>query len=457
MAEIAVDYLVVGAGASGMAFVDTLIDHADVSVALIDRRHGAGGHWLDAYPFVRLHQASAFYGVASTLLGRGQLQTHGPEKGMHERATGPEVAAYYARVLERLTDSGKVQFFPACNYLGNRRFVSLLSGRQYAVSDQTRVVDSRYLSPDIPARTPAPFGVTDGARVIPVNALAQVVDAPSQYVIVGAGKTATDAAGWLLENGVDPGAICWVRPRDPWMLNRARVQPDPAIMTGMAVDMMQAAAEATSVEDMFLRLEAADVMVPLDRSVGPTMAKAPTIAQWEIDRLGTIDNVVHLGHVRHVQPGRLVLSEGEVTIAADALVVHCAAYGLKFSPLLPVWGREAITLQPVRAAFPCFSAAAIGYVEATRDDDDEKNRVCFASPLSDSLASWANMQVQSNRAARALSTEPDIKAWSQGTALNPARVPPERASDPAVLAAAQRYRQIVRPGLARMVEFASAG
>jgi hypothetical protein len=45
--------------------------------------------------------------------------------------------------------------------------------------------------------------------------------ASSQYVIVGSGKTATDACIWLLDNGVDPGAICWVRPRDPWMLNRA--------------------------------------------------------------------------------------------------------------------------------------------------------------------------------------------------------------------------------------------
>ena len=54
------DYLVVGAGAAGMAFVDSLIHNADVRVALLDRRHSAGGHWLDAYPFVRLHQASEF-------------------------------------------------------------------------------------------------------------------------------------------------------------------------------------------------------------------------------------------------------------------------------------------------------------------------------------------------------------------------------------------------------------
>src|ERR1044072_8739504 len=96
---LAADYLVVGAGAVGMAFTDALIDHADVSVVVVDRRYGVGGHWLDAYPFVRLPQAPSFSGVASTLLGDGSLQPDGPEAGLHERASAPEVCAYYDRVL----------------------------------------------------------------------------------------------------------------------------------------------------------------------------------------------------------------------------------------------------------------------------------------------------------------------------------------------------------------------
>src|SRR5665647_177462 len=121
---IRADYLVVGAGATAMAFVDALIDHAAVKVVMVDRRYAAGGHWLDAYPFVRLHQASAFYGVASTVLGGGRVQVTGPERGLHERATAPEVSAYYERVLERMTTSGKVEFYPSCDYIGDNRFVS---------------------------------------------------------------------------------------------------------------------------------------------------------------------------------------------------------------------------------------------------------------------------------------------------------------------------------------------
>src|SRR5262245_46414879 len=70
MPEIETDYLVVGAGASGMAFVDSLLSHNDnIDVTIVDRRHRPGGHWLDSYPFVRLHQPSANYGVTSRTLG----------------------------------------------------------------------------------------------------------------------------------------------------------------------------------------------------------------------------------------------------------------------------------------------------------------------------------------------------------------------------------------------------
>ena len=65
-------------------------------------------------------------------------------------------------------------------------------------------------------------------------------------MIVGSGKTATDACVWLLGNGVDPDSICWVRPRDPWMLNRALVQPDPAVFIGMAAEVIEAAIAASS-------------------------------------------------------------------------------------------------------------------------------------------------------------------------------------------------------------------
>ena len=133
--------------------------------------------------------------------------------------------------------------------------------------------------------------------------------APTSYVIVGSGKTATDGIVWLLANGVPPDRIVWVRPRDPWMLNRAVVQPDPVVALGLAADTMAAAADAESLDDLFLRLEAAGVMLRIDRDVVPTMAKTPTLGAWELDLLRTIEHVVRLGHIKHVTRREIVLDE----------------------------------------------------------------------------------------------------------------------------------------------------
>jgi hypothetical protein len=446
------DYLVVGAGAMGMAFTDALVDHKDVRVALVDRRHGVGGHWLDAYPFVRLHQASAFYGVASTLLGGGRLQQHGPEAGLQERANQPEICAYYARIADRMVESGKVEFFPSSEYVGDRAVVSRISGQRFQVPESCRIVDASYLSPDIPASTPPPFEVADGARVIPVNELPRLAEPPSQYVIVGSGKTATDAVVWLLARGVDPGAICWVRPRDPWMINRAMLQPDPARFFGMVADTMASAAAATSVEDLFLRLEEAGVALRIDRSFPATMAKGPTLAVWELEQLRTIENVVRLGHIRKVEPGRITLTEGSAEVARDALVVHCAASGLKYPPRVPVWGPAGITLQAIRAGFPCFGAALVGYVEATRQDDAEKNRLCPPTPYGNSMTDWAKMNALGTKAAMSFNSEPDIKAWADGVAINPARVPAGYEGSAQLDDALQRLQTHMGPGLAGLME-----
>jgi len=452
------DYLVVGAGAMGMAFTDALIDHADVHVTLVDRRHAAGGHWQDAYPFVQLHQASVFYGVASTVLGSGALQQRGPEAGLQERARRSEIQRYYDDILyRRFVGSGRVTFAGGCEYRadGDSHLVtSRVSGETTRVRVRRRVVDATYLAPTIPVTTPPPFGVADGLDVVAVNDLATLADAPSAYVIVGSGKTATDAIVWLLANGVPPERIVWVRPRDPWMLDRAVVQPDPAVALGLAADTMTAAVGAGSLDDLFLRLEAAGVMLRVDAGVVPTMAKTPTLGRWELDLLRTVENVVRLGHVKYVAAGEIVLDHGAVPLPPGALVVHCAASGLRYPPLVPLWGRDRIRLQTIRVGFPCFCAALAGYVEATRDDDRERNRLCPPNTLPDDPATWARMQVRGTLAARAYGAEPDIAAWANGCALNPARIEPARRDEPAVRAAAARLAGVADLGLARMAALA---
>jgi hypothetical protein len=220
----------------------------------------------------------------------------------------------------------------------------------------------------------------------------------------------------------------------------------------MVAELMRRAAVARSLPELFGQLEEAGIMLRIDRSVTPTMAKAPTLGRWELDLLRSIEQVVRLGHLRVAGRGRLDLVEGSVAVADDALVVNCAADGLKRPPLVPIWGPEMITLQPVRAGFPCFGTAVAGYVEATRVDDAEKNRLCPPSSYGNTLTDWAQMNVRGSRNTAAFSAEPDIKAWSDRVAVNPARIAPEHPGSAELDDVVGRLGRSVGPGVARLAE-----
>jgi NAD(P)-binding Rossmann-like domain len=223
--QIETDYLVVGAGALGMAFVDSLIDHSDADVAIVDRRHRPGGHWLDSYPFVQLHQPSRFYGVNSTSLGQDRIEPDGMD-GSYERASGAEICGYFDEIMRhRFQGSGRVRFFPMCDYLGERRFRSRVTHEVTDVRVRSRVVDATYMASRVPATDPAPFDVAEGVRCVPVGELTTLENPAAGYVIVGGGKTASDAICWLLDLGTDPEDITWIRPRDTWILNEPSSSP----------------------------------------------------------------------------------------------------------------------------------------------------------------------------------------------------------------------------------------
>jgi hypothetical protein len=226
------------------------------------------------------------------------------------------------------------------------------------------------------------------------------------------------------------------------------------VALGLAADTMAAAAAAESLDDLFLRLEAAGVMLRIDTNVTPTMAKTPTLATWELDRLRTIENVVRRGHIKHVTGSEMVFADGKVSLAPGSLVVHAAASGLAYPPLVPLWGPDTIRLQTIRVGFPCFNAALAGYVEATRDDDRERNRLCPPNTLPNDPKSWARMQVLGALALRAFGAEPDIAEWANGCALNPARVQPSQRDDPAVQAALARVASDAPAGIAQLSQLA---
>lgn len=131
MEPIKADYLVVGAGAMGMAFVDTILTDTDKTVAIIDRYARPSGHWTVAYPYVRLHQPSAFYGVNSKHLGDDQIDQVGWNQGLCELASRDEVCSYYDLIMRQtFLPSGRVTYYPKHEYTGEGSFHSILTGKK---------------------------------------------------------------------------------------------------------------------------------------------------------------------------------------------------------------------------------------------------------------------------------------------------------------------------------------
>ena len=358
-------------------------------MVLVDRRHGPGGHWNDAYPFVRLRQPSAYYGVNSRVLGSDSIDSDGPNAGFYQRVTAAEVCDYYQRVLEDLLASGQVRFFGMsdCAQEGPNgpRFVSRLTGDATAVRVRRRVVDAWYLEASIPATHTLSFGAEPGMRLIPVNDLVRPAGPASGYTVIGGGKTAMDACLWLLDSGVPPEVIRWIRPRDAWLLDRAYQQPLELVtwlIEGVSLG-LEAAAQAEDVNDLFGRLEACGQLVRLDPAVEPTMYRCATVSQDELASLRRIENVVRLGRVVHIAADRIVLEAGSIPTDAGQVHVDCTAAGLVLAPARPVFADGRITVQQIRTCQPAFNAALIGYVEASRHDDSEKNLICPPNPYPD--------------------------------------------------------------------------
>lgn len=450
------DYLVVGAGGSGLAFADALAAESDAEVTLVDRQPGPGGHWLHAYPFVRLHSPSAYYGVSSLPLGEDRIDEAGENAGYYERATGAEVREYFSAAASRLTETGRVRLLSEHEHLGQgvdgEQVRDLRSGELHDVAVRRKVVDARYLEASVPATHTPPFEVASGARLAPVGELPAAAGSTSSYTVLGSGKTAVDACAWLLDNGVEPERIRWVRPRDAWFHHRRDFQPLDqvgAIMAGISLD-AEAGAQAEDLDDLFERLEASGRMLRIDPSARATMYRGTMLSDGELEAARRIEDVVRLGRVQRIEADRIVLEHGEVATGPEVLHVDCTALGLRNAPATPIFEPDRIVVQQVRHNSPTFNAALIGWIEAHRDDDAEKNRLCPPNPYASSVEDWPRMMSRTWRTEQLWLSEPDLAEWLAGNRLNLLRGLPERAAEPTVQEALQRYLTHVGPAIERL-------
>ncbi len=408
------DYLVIGAGGMGMAFVDEIITQTSATVTIVDRNHRPGGHWNDAYPFVRLHQTSTCYGVNSTPLGNGTIDQVGWNKGCYELASGSEVVAYFDQVMrQRFLPSGRVKYLPMCDYREDGSVVSRVNGNSYEIRAK-KIVDATYINVTVPSQRPPKFKVEGGAVCVPPNSVPKLAPEYSKFAVVGSGKTGIDTCLFLLEMGVAPADITWVMPNDAWLFDRFTVNPGRKftdIITAGRVEVLKAALAADSVDDFFQRVVACDQLFQFDPKVKPTNWRCATVTKLELEQLRNIPNIVRMGHVDAVAPGEMRLKKGVYKTAPKTLYIDCAADGLKNRPEKKVFDGNRITLQTVRMCQQVYSAGYIGNVEANLTDEARKNDLCRPVPLPHAANDYLRCAIQDSENMLIWLTEPSVVKW----------------------------------------------
>ncbi|KIY03912.1 uncharacterized protein Z520_00604 [Fonsecaea multimorphosa CBS 102226] len=423
MAElVAADYLVVGAGAMGMAFVDTLLAESRKTIIMIDRYARPGGHWTTAYPFVRLHQPAAMYGVNSTRLERDGIEEFGWNKGLADCSSRDDVCAYFERVMKKtFLPSGRLQYFPKCDYIQEGKFRSILTGKTYRVAKDTCIVDATYSQTVVPSMRPPPYDVASGVDIVTPNELPEVSRGYEGYTVVGGGKTSMDACLWLLENGINASQITWIRPRDSYLLDRSTFQPGPQLAE-RAKASTQATFEslmaASSVGDFLKRQAAKQLLLQLDEKVTPTMFHCATVSQLEFEALKEIKSVVRKGHVTCVTRESVALEHGSYKPIPDTLYIDCSAGAIPKVAPVTVFRSHNITLQPVRYCQQTFSAALIAHVEATYEDAQLKNELCGPVPMPNEPIDYPLITLQTNLNTIAWLKQPQTVAWLRDCRLN---------------------------------------
>jgi hypothetical protein len=429
----------------------------------VDRRHKPGGHWNDAYPFVRLHGPSANYGVNSRPLGANSIDQSGLNEGLFELATGSEICAYFDEVMRHhLLPTGRLQYLPMHDYNWSGEAISLLGGNKVRVEAKKKIVDVTTADTQIPSLTPPSFKVASGVNLIAPNDLVKLTGAPGRLVVIGAGKTAIDTVTWLLSNGAEPDKITWIRPRDAWLLNRATVQPDYAFFEqtyGAVAAGFEAALNASSVDDIFLHLERLGYMRRIDPSVMPDMYRCAIVSDQELELIRRVKDVVRLGHIQSIESDNIIFDRGEIAVADDAVFVNCSASGIPRKPPQPIFQPQKIVPQYVRWCSPTFSGAFVAKVELSMETDKEKNGLCTPVPIPDKPSDWPGMQLASMTNASAWQQHDWLRQWLVGARLDQFSKMTLRAwgePDSAEFKTLERYRAAVGPGAKKLAQLFAA-
>lgn len=465
------DFLVIGSGAVGMAFVDELLlQNETANIIMVDRFAKPGGHWNHAYPFVTLHQPSNFYGVSSKELSQGLKDKVGLNKGLGELASGPAILAYFDDIMRHtFLPSGRVQYFPLCSVEGEIdsdltqkgivEFRHTLSGEAYRV-DAEKIIDATYLKTTVPSTHTPNFTFDETVKFMPLNDIPKIDTPPEGFVVIGGGKTGIDCVLFLLENHVDPDKITWIKSRDGWLLNRENTQPSDDFFfntMGAQAAQFEAIAGAKHKDDMFDRLHDAGYFLRFDPDVRPTMFHGATISPLELEELRRVKNVIRLGRVQHISVDKITLDKGEITTRPNHIHLDCSATAITNLEIKPIFDGRLITPQTVRSYQPVFSAAFAAMIDQNYETEAEKNKFCGVVPLPNGEDDYMRLTAAFMMNQYLWGQTPQIRDWLFNNRLDGfSRMVANMGDDPEKKAIMKRLRNNAMPAAMKLNQFIAA-
>jgi hypothetical protein len=96
--------------------------------------------------------------------------------------------------------------------------------------------------------------------------------------------------------------------------------------------------------------------------------------------------------------------------------------------------------------------ALIAFVEAHRDNDEERNQLCPPHPYPSGVEDWPRMMSRGWRTEERWTSEPDLMAWAGQSRLNLVGALAEHAAEPAVQGALTRYLTHLGAAMERVTE-----
>lgn len=200
MGHMGYDVAVLGAGISGLNAAWVAAQHLGPGgrLVVIDRRSEVGGMWVDAYPYVRLHQPHPLFTVGDLPWTTGRPPEH--------LATRDEVLAHLQHCHREIEARAQVQTLLGHEYVGHEETPDLVRITLRAPEGGTVVVEAdrfvKALGFEIEPLRPLALSSTQVHSTAPglLAPGSEALDGDAPVWVVGSGKTAMDTVLHLLDH-----------------------------------------------------------------------------------------------------------------------------------------------------------------------------------------------------------------------------------------------------------------